>query len=101
MNAPREELAWMVVIDPSLPWLIALSIGTTSLPRTSPTITRSGVIRSAHRTSSASDLPFALHVLLPGLHRDHVRVGAGVPVQAQLEAVLDRDQPLARRDRRG
>ena len=53
MNAPREELAWMVVIDPSLPWLMAFSIGTTSLPRTSPTMTRSGVIRSAHRTSSA------------------------------------------------
>ena len=43
----------MVVIDPSLPWHMALSIGMTSLPRTSPTITRSGVIRSAHRTSSA------------------------------------------------
>ena len=43
----------MVVIDPSLPWLMAFSIGMTSAPRTSPTRTRSGVIRSAHRTSSA------------------------------------------------
>ena len=53
MNAPREELAWMVAIDPSLPCDIAFSIGTTSAPRTSPTMTRSGVIRSAQRTSSA------------------------------------------------
>jgi hypothetical protein len=34
-----------VVIDPSLPCDIAFSIGTTSRPRTSSTITRSGDIR--------------------------------------------------------
>ncbi|ONH60100.1 hypothetical protein CcI49_11820 [Frankia sp. CcI49] len=44
------------VMDPSLPWLIALSIGITSGPRASPTITRSGNIRSAACTSSAAEI---------------------------------------------
>ncbi|KND23839.1 hypothetical protein IQ63_43765 [Streptomyces acidiscabies] len=45
--------ACRVPMEPSLPWLMALHIGITSGPRTSPTITRSGDIRSAHRTNSA------------------------------------------------
>src|SRR5680860_332942 len=49
----EEELAWIVDRDPSLPWVIALSMVTTSSPRTSPTITRDGFIRSVSRTSSA------------------------------------------------
>src|SRR3546814_16001859 len=54
-KAPEEELAWMVHIEPSLPWLIALSIGSTSSPRTSPTITRSGFMPRTQPTRSASD----------------------------------------------
>ena len=42
----------MVEREPSLPWLIALSIVTISSPSTSPTITRLGFIRSDRRTSS-------------------------------------------------
>ena len=85
----------MVVIDPSLPWLMALSIGMTSAPRTSPTRTRSGVIRSAHRTSSArviSPSPSVLGSLL--CIATTSGWASGVPVQAQLERVLDGDQPL-------
>ncbi|GAA3116489.1 hypothetical protein GCM10010466_04420 [Planomonospora alba] len=48
-----EELAWMVDSDPSLPWVIALSMVTISSPRTSPTITREGFMRRERRTSSA------------------------------------------------
>ena len=39
--------------EPSLPWLIALSMVTISSPRTSPTMTRLGFMRSERRTSSA------------------------------------------------
>ncbi len=42
----------MVHIDPERPWLMALSMGSTSSPSTSPTITRSAFIRSARRTRS-------------------------------------------------
>src|SRR6266536_569181 len=74
MNAPREEEACRVVIDPSLPCDIALSIGTTSRPRTSPTSTRSGDIRSAHRTSSTTlpaDLPGVLSAVSLRLQREY------------------------------
>lgn len=53
MNTPREVEAWMVESEPSLPWDMALHIGTTSGPRISPTITRSGDMRSPQRTNSA------------------------------------------------
>ena len=43
----------MVDRDPSLPWLIALSMVTISSPNTSPTMTRLGFMRSDRRTSSA------------------------------------------------
>ena len=43
----------MVDRDPSLPWVMALSIVTTSSPNTSPTITRDGFMRRVSRTSSA------------------------------------------------
>ena len=92
----------MVVIDPSLPWRHGVEhrddLAAADLADDHPV--RGHPQRPPHQLGER-DLPFALHVLLPGLHRDHVRVGAGVPVQAQLKAVLDRDQPLARRDRRG
>ena len=48
-----EEFAWIVDSDPSLPWVIAFSMVTTSSPNTSPTMTREGFIRSVSRTSSA------------------------------------------------
>ena len=45
-------LAWMVVIDPSWPVVIACSMSKASSPRTSPTMMRSGRMRSAFLTSS-------------------------------------------------
>ena len=59
----RELLAWMVAIEPSWPVDIACSMSKTSAPRTSPTIIRSGRIRSVLRTSSravTSPLPSRL-----------------------------------------
>ncbi len=50
------ELAWMVDREPSLPWVIALSMVTISSPSTSPTMTRLGFIRSERRTSSAMEI---------------------------------------------
>ena len=47
----------MVDSEPSLPWVIALSMVTISSPSTSPTITRLGFIRSERRTSSAMEMP--------------------------------------------
>ena len=57
LKTSSEEFAWIVDREPSLPWLIALSIVTISSPRTSPTITRDGFWRSDRRTSSAIDTP--------------------------------------------
>ena len=41
-------------IEPLFPWLMAMSIGNASAPRTSPTITRSGSMRKAIFVRSAS-----------------------------------------------
>ena len=57
LNTSVELLAWIVDSEPSLPWLIALSMVTISSPSTSPTITRQGFIRSERRTSSAMLIP--------------------------------------------
>ena len=60
---------------PSLPMDIALVIGMTSGPRTSPTMTRSGCMRSDCHTRSDSEIaPTAFQVGFAGLQRDHVRV---------------------------
>jgi len=56
LNTSDELLAWIVDSEPSLPWLIALSMVTISSPRTSPTMTRLGFIRSERRTSSAIEI---------------------------------------------
>ncbi len=55
-NTPADDSAWIVHIEPERPWLMAFSIGSTSSPRTSPTITRSAFIRSERRTSSATGI---------------------------------------------
>ena len=55
-KTPAEESAWMVHMDPDRPWLMALSIGSTSSPSTSPTITRSAFMRRARRTRSATEM---------------------------------------------
>src|SRR5712691_9285608 len=50
-KASRGELACTVLIDPSTPVFIACSMSSASAPRHSPTMIRSGRIRSAVRTS--------------------------------------------------
>ena len=52
LTASRDELAWIVVIDPSWPVFIACSMSKASEPRTSPTTIRSGRIRRAFLTRS-------------------------------------------------
>ena len=85
----------MVVIDPSLPWRHGVQhrddLGAADLADDHPV--RGHPQRPPHQLGQG-DLPLALDVGLPRLHRDDVGVGAGVPVQAQLERVLDGDQPL-------
>ncbi len=73
--APRSgEPAWTVVSDPSWPVFIACSMSSASGPRTSPTMMRSGRMRSAFRTSARSvDLAAALDVRRPRLEPRHVR----------------------------
>ena len=51
-RASRGELAWIVVNDPSWPVFIACSMSKASPPRHSPTMIRSGRIRSAFLTRS-------------------------------------------------
>ena len=51
-SASRGEFAWIVVSEPSWPVFIAWSMSRVSAPRTSPTMIRSGRMRSAFRTSS-------------------------------------------------
>ncbi len=55
-NTPADDSAWIVHIEPDRPWLMALSIGSTSSPRTSPTMTRSAFMRSDRRTRSATGI---------------------------------------------
>jgi len=49
-NVPSVESAWMVHIEPDLPAVMALSMGTISSPSTSPTMTRSASWRLARWT---------------------------------------------------
>ena len=84
----------MVDSEPSLPWVIALSMVTISSPSTSPTMTRHGFIRSERRTSSAMVIPPWPSVGQPLLERDHVGVQVGELVEAELERPLDGDEPL-------
>ena len=84
----------MVPQPPSWPVLSAASRSATSAPRTSPTTSRSGRIRSACRTRSRTvDLAGTLDVGRPGLERDDVRM-----VRAQLAGVLDEDDAARRAD---
>ena len=84
------ELACRVPQPPSCPVLSAASSSTTSPPRTSPTTSRSGRIRSAWRTSVRRSMSPAPSTLAgrPS-SADHVRVPG-----PQLAGVLDEHEPL-------
>ena len=89
-RASSGELAWHVDSEPSWPVFIAHNMSTASGPRTSPTMMRSGRMRSALRTSCADRRgPDAVGGGRPRLEADDV--GGG---QAQLGGVLHRDDAL-------
>ena len=90
-SASRGLLAWTVVSEPSWPVFIAWSMSNASAPRTSPTMMRSGRMRSALRTRSrcvTSPLPSMFGGRASS--RDHVAL-----LQLQFDRVLDRDDALA------
>ena len=95
-SASRGALACTVVIEPSWPVFIACSMSSAAPSRTSPTMIRSGRIRSALRTRSrmVTCAP-ALDVGRAGLQPEHVLLA-----QLQLGRVLDGDDPLVVGDRR-
>ena len=95
LNTVPDESACTVHIEPSLPWLIALSIGMISSPRTSPTITRSGFMRRLMRTSSAAVTSAdAFDVRVTGFERDDVGVQLGEAIESEFELGFDRDDSL-------
>ena len=94
-SASAGPLAWMVDIEPSCPVLSACSMSSASPPRTSPTTSRSGRIRSAARTSSRTVTPArALGVRRTRLEPHDVRLR-----EPQLGRLLDGDDAFGVRDR--
>ena len=92
LRASRGVLAWIVVSEPSWPVFIACSMSSASAPRTSPTMMRSGRMRSALRTRSRCvDLALAFDVRRPRLEPHDVRL-----LQLQFGRVLDGDDALGR-----
>ena len=94
----------MVHMEPSLPWLMALSIGqdlvTPDLADDDPdgihAQRRAGRARAMVIAPSPSVLGFA------GLQRDHVRgAGSRKAIEPQLQRVLDGEEPLGGRDLAG
>ena len=87
-------LLWQVVREPSWPVLRAMTMSSASAPRTSPTTSRSGRMRSAARTNERT-----VTSPTPSTDggRDSSRTTCGVG-EAQLGRVLDGDDALARRD---
>ena len=94
-NTDHEESAWIVHIDPAMPWVIASNMSITSGPRTSPTTIRRGVNRliarpeigERHR-ADAFGVGAALH------EHEHVVVPARRRVEVQLGFLLEHDDPL-------
>ena len=95
-SASRGELACSVDREPSWPVFIACIMSSASPPRTSPTMMRSGRMRSALRSRSrvrTSPLPSMFGG--PALEPDDVAL-----LQAQLGGVLDRHDALVVGDHR-
>ena len=95
-SASRGVLAWTVVIEPSWPVFIACSMSNASPPRTSPTMIRSGRMRSAVLDQVAlDDLALALDI-----GRARFEPGDMGLLQLKLGRILDRHDPLAIVDER-
>ena len=77
-SASAGPLAWIVDIEPSCPVFRACNMSSASAPRTSPTTTRSGRIRSAARTRSRTVT--AADAL--GIRRAGLRAGPRAAAQA-------------------
>ena len=91
VSASRALFACTVEIEPSWPVFIACSMSNASTPRTSPTMIRSGRMRSAfHTRSRCVDVARAFEIRRPGLQADHVRL-----LKLQLRRILDGDDALA------
>ena len=89
-RASRGVLACSVDSEPSWPVFMAWSMSSASPPRTSPTMMRSGRMRSEFRTRSrmvTSPRPSMLRGR--ALEADHVAL-----VELELDGVLDRDDAL-------
>ena len=99
LNTSSEEFAWIVDSEPSLPWLIALSIVTISSPSTSPTMTRLGFMRSDRRTSSDIWIaPWPSELGSRSSNATTFGCRSGNSPEPELERALDGDEPLVRRD---
>ena len=89
-SASRAALAWTVVMEPSCPVFMAWSMSMTSAPRTSPTMTRSGLIRKQFFTNSRlGDLAFALDV-----GRSRFQPAYVLLLQLQFGGIFDGDDAL-------
>ncbi len=96
MNTSAELLACKVHIEPEAPEFMALSIGTTSSPSTSPTMTRRAFMRIAQRTRSAQVMrPTSSTLASPRLKCDHLVVALGKAVEGQLVVRFDRHQAFS------
>ena len=92
----RGLLAWPVDIEPSWPVFMAWSMSSASPPRHSPTMMRSGRMRSELRTSSRMVIaPLPSMLARARLQRHDVLLA-----QLQLGGVLDGDDALVVRDER-
>ena len=99
LNTSIELFAWIVDSEPSLPWLIALSMVTISSPSTSPTMTRLGFMRRLRRTSSAIAIrPLPSELGSRSSNATTFGCRSGNSPRPELERPLDRDEPLLRRD---
>ena len=93
-SVSRGLFEWIVVSEPSWPVFIAWSMSSASAPRASPTMMRSGRIRSELRTSSRIlTSPAAFDVRRPRLERADVRLP-----EPELLGVLDGDDALVVRE---
>ena len=96
-KASRGVLAWTVLIDPSTPVFMACSMSSASAPRHSPTMMRSGRMRSAVRSSMPLvDAAFLVQVRRTRFELHHVAL-----LELQLGRVFDGDDALLLRDEAG
>ena len=97
--APLEESAWIDDIDPSLPCDMARSMSTTSTPRILTDDDPVGVL-AQRRSHTVGQGRFASTFDVGAAPFPHDLIGVEVrePVEADLEAVLDRDHAFLGRD---